>query len=59
MAAMAHVPSTLNVWAPEIHWDDETDELVVVYASTVRAEHPEVRVSPALTEPASNTATTQ
>lgn len=39
--AMAGVPSTVNVWAPELHLDPSTGELVAVYASTVRDEHPD------------------
>ncbi|MCD8260887.1 MAG: glycoside hydrolase family 43 protein [Bacteroides sp.] len=32
---MAHEPTTVNVWAPEIYYDDETEEFMVVWASCV------------------------
>lgn len=38
--AMEHQPSALNVWAPEVHWDEDADALRVVFASTVRDTHP-------------------
>ncbi|MBP6065446.1 glycoside hydrolase family 43 protein [Bacteroides sp.] len=32
---MAHEPTTVNVWAPEIYYDDVKDELMVVWASCI------------------------
>lgn len=32
---MAHEPTTVNVWAPEIFYDDERKEFIVVWASCV------------------------
>lgn len=32
---MDHDTSTVNVWAPELFYDDEKDEFIIVWASTV------------------------
>ncbi len=32
---MAHEPTTVNVWAPEIFYDDDREEFIVVWASCV------------------------
>jgi len=32
---MKHEPSTVNVWAPEIYYDDEKDEFMVVWSSCI------------------------
>ena len=32
---MADEPTTINVWAPEIFYDDENDQFMVVWASCV------------------------
>ncbi len=32
---MSHEPTTINVWAPEIFYDDEKDQFMVVWASCV------------------------
>lgn len=32
---MAHEPTTVNVWAPEIFYDDEAEQFMVVWASCV------------------------
>lgn len=39
VAVMAHEPSTINSWAPELHWDVDAERYVLVYASTVRRLH--------------------
>lgn len=33
---MRSVPGTVNTWAPEIHWDPERSEYLVIWSSTVR-----------------------
>ncbi|NDV64058.1 glycoside hydrolase family 43 protein [Bacteroides sp. 224] len=33
--AMKHEPTTVNTWAPEIYYDDEKEEFIVVWASCV------------------------
>lgn len=35
IAAMAQEPTTVNVWAPEIFYDDEKDQFIIIWASTV------------------------
>jgi beta-xylosidase len=46
---MAHEPTTLNVWAPEIHYDDARREFLIYWSSTIPGrfpgddEHPEKR----------------
>lgn len=32
---MAHEPTTVNVWAPEIFYDDEKQEFIVIWASCI------------------------
>jgi hypothetical protein len=32
---MEHEPSTVNVWAPEIFYEDETKEYIIIWASTI------------------------
>lgn len=32
---MAHEPSVVNVWAPELFYDDEAQEFVIIWASTL------------------------
>lgn len=32
---MAYEPSVVNVWAPELFYDDETKEFIIIWASTV------------------------
>ncbi len=32
---MAHEPTTVNVWAPELYHDDETEEYIIIWASTI------------------------
>lgn len=32
---MKHEPTTVNVWAPELFYDDEKDEFIVVWASCI------------------------
>ncbi|AGA77202.1 glycoside hydrolase family 43 protein [Echinicola vietnamensis] len=33
--AMAHEPDVVNVWAPEIFYDDEEDRYIIIWASTI------------------------
>lgn len=37
---MEHEDTTINAWAPELHWDPETELYSIVFASTVRRLHP-------------------
>ncbi|MBO0947900.1 glycoside hydrolase family 43 protein [Fibrella forsythiae] len=32
---MEHEPTTVNVWAPELFYDDEADQFVLIWASTI------------------------
>jgi len=32
---MEHEPSTVNVWAPELFYDDATKEFIIIWASTI------------------------
>ncbi|RCR69956.1 glycoside hydrolase family 43 protein [Larkinella punicea] len=32
---MEHEPTTVNVWAPELFYDDETDRFIIIWASTI------------------------
>ena len=32
---MEHEPTTVNVWAPEIFYDDEEDRYIIIWASTI------------------------
>jgi hypothetical protein len=32
---MGHEPTTVNVWAPELFYDDETKQFIIIWASTV------------------------
>ncbi|QNL52512.1 glycoside hydrolase family 43 protein [Olivibacter sp. SDN3] len=32
---MEHEPTTVNVWAPELFYDDETKEYIIIWASTI------------------------
>ena len=38
---MEQVKGTVNSWAPEIHWDPERREYLVLWSSTVRGRFPE------------------
>ncbi|MEO6520952.1 MAG: glycoside hydrolase family 43 protein [Mucilaginibacter sp.] len=37
---MADEPTTVNVWAPEIFYDDENDQFIIVWASTIPGRFP-------------------
>jgi hypothetical protein len=37
---MQHEPTTVNVWAPELFYDDESDQFLVIWASTVPFRFP-------------------
>jgi hypothetical protein len=37
---MAHEPTTVNVWAPELFYDDEADQFIIIWASTVPSRFP-------------------
>ncbi|KAA9345451.1 glycoside hydrolase family 43 protein [Larkinella humicola] len=32
---MEHEPTTVNVWAPELFYDDETNRFIIIWASTI------------------------
>ncbi|UCH15393.1 MAG: DUF4038 domain-containing protein, partial [Bacteroidales bacterium] len=32
---MQHEPSTVNVWAPELYYDDENKQFIIIWASTI------------------------
>ena len=32
---MAHEPTTVNVWAPELYYDDENEQFIIIWASTI------------------------
>jgi hypothetical protein len=37
---MAHEPDVVNVWAPEIFYDDENDRYIIIWASTIPSRFP-------------------
>jgi len=37
---MEHEPSTVNVWAPELFYDDEADQFIIIWASTIPHRFP-------------------
>ena len=37
---MQHEPTTVNVWAPELFYDDERDQFIIIWASTVPYRFP-------------------
>lgn len=37
---MEHEPTTVNVWAPEIFYDDEQQQYIIIWASTIPARFP-------------------
>ncbi len=37
---MAHEPDVVNVWAPEIFYDDEEDRFIIIWASTIPYSFP-------------------
>jgi hypothetical protein len=37
---MQHEPTTVNVWAPEIFYDDEADQFIIIWASTIPFRFP-------------------
>jgi hypothetical protein len=37
---MSHEPSTVNVWAPELFYDNEKDEFLIIWASTIPFKFP-------------------
>jgi len=37
---MAHEPTTVNVWAPELFYDDENKQYVIIWASTIPFRFP-------------------
>lgn len=38
--AMAHEPATVNVWAPELFYDDENEQFIIIWASTIPHRFP-------------------
>ncbi|WP_240755328.1 glycoside hydrolase family 43 protein [Pedobacter sp. SYP-B3415] len=37
---MAHEPATVNVWAPELFYDDESQRFLIIWASTIPGRFP-------------------
>jgi hypothetical protein len=37
---MANEPATVNVWAPELFYDDEADQFIIIWASTIPFRFP-------------------
>lgn len=37
---MQHEPTTVNVWAPELFYDDERDQFIIIWASTIPFRFP-------------------
>jgi hypothetical protein len=37
---MQHEPTTVNVWAPELFYDDESDQFIIIWASTIPFRFP-------------------
>ena len=37
---MAHEPTTVNVWAPELFYDDEEKQFIIIWASTIPNRFP-------------------
>ena len=37
---MDHEPSTVNVWAPELFYDDEAKQFIIIWASTIPTRFP-------------------
>lgn len=40
LPVMAHEPKTVNVWAPELFYDDEADQFIIIWASTIPFRFP-------------------
>jgi hypothetical protein len=40
LPVMAHEPTTVNVWAPEVFYDDEADQFIIIWASTIPFRFP-------------------
>lgn len=40
LPVMAHEPTTVNVWAPELFYDDEADQFIIIWASTIPFRFP-------------------
>jgi len=40
LPVMAHEPTTVNVWAPELFYDDEADRFIIIWASTIPFRFP-------------------
>src|SRR5262245_21669910 len=38
---MAHEPTTVNVWAPELFYDEPNEEFIVLWASTIPGRFPD------------------
>jgi hypothetical protein len=39
--AMQHEPTTVNVWAPELFYDDREDQFIICWASTIPGRFPD------------------
>lgn len=40
LSVMAHESTTVNVWAPELFYDDEADRFIIIWASTIPFRFP-------------------
>lgn len=40
LPVMPHEPTTVNVWAPELFYDDEADRFIIIWASTIPFRFP-------------------
>lgn len=40
LPVMAHESTTVNVWAPELFYDDEADQFIIIWASTIPFRFP-------------------
>lgn len=40
IGVMEHEPSTVNVWAPELFYDEEEDRFIIIWASTIPFRFP-------------------
>ena len=39
--AMAYAPTTVNVWAPELYYDEANDQFIICWASTIPGRFPD------------------
>jgi hypothetical protein len=41
VAVMAHEPTTVNVWAPELFYDDHEQQFIICWSSTIPGRYPD------------------